>query len=1165
MTTSVQLDEASAQRGALGLATLVLGLGLMAVVLRVVAGPPRFPQDLPSLDAVVFVLRGSDPPLAAMTYLLTMAAWVLWLWMVGSIILRLVVVSAEVATRRPRWVRSLRTVSDRLTLPIVRRLVDGALVAAIVVNLMGRPVPSAAATIPASVAKVTCAPEDAAWSAHSSATNVDADEAETTYTVQPGDTLWMIAERFYGSGYEYPRLVEANAGRIMADGRRFTEAGVILPGWTLLIPPPNPTSSDSQYTYLVKSGDTLARIAEHALGDASRWTEIFELNRGKAVLPDGRIFTEPDLIWPGLELQLPIPIEEPAVEPETEVPGLVPPPLDEIIPPAPIRPTEWPKTTPTPTPIDPAVANEDENEGPAPLAPTATIVPTVSVVIDTQETDEPTTDGEVPPALIYGGAAAAAALAGGTALLLRRRVRRSLAEPPTWNARASPPSDDFARSEFTRVLTHRLRGGEAELVVLAAGHVLRFFDEREMRDVSVLMARQGPKSMTFTLSVHPVDQDLALELAEEIVVRLGGRGWASVTPDHDILLHVSGLAFTRLVAAARPPVLLPRLLPLAMLPSREMLYANWHELGHLLVAGLPGSGTDIVLTSLVTALTTRCRPDELRIWTISSRHILPPQLLSLPHQSCSVIDPNDGEQVSAALDRVRTEIVRRMHRTDSGGGNGWSPHPAEPEIVLLMGDLEVLADDATTIELLGTHGPAVGVRLVAGTTHADKLDDGVMALFGTRLVLQTLDDDESIRLLGDPQAADLGSGELLFRFDGRTAIRAHGFRITGEHLDALLHVMHEADQGIVTTSVLDPDLPEEEAPSWEQQIVSPIDDETLVRSHANDPADLTMDDEAAQKNRGKVDTGVENEDSKPSVVKALAGEVESEKEEIEALLQVRCFGEFVVTSGDRAISPSDDEGTSYKAWEILAFLAAHPGGVVSKEKLTTAIWPDIESERAANRMRVAMARLRALLIRQVPELNSTVVRSERDGTCRLDTKSIWSDVQEFLSLCRIGLKLPLSEARGALEQAHVLYRGDLLSGHGTRFYEWVDDRADSGISLREHYREEYYRATQRLAQSYRQLGEVTIAVSLYKSLLRAEPTLEDIVREIYCCYQQIGDLGSLIRQDRELRQALQEAYFDSSESEVDPGCCQPEPETVALFNEIRSELEAKAAHARNGS
>src|SRR5690606_23129530 len=100
------------------------------------------------------------------------------------------------------------------------------------------------------------------------------------------------------------------------------------------------------------------------------------------------------------------------------------------------------------------------------------------------------------------------------------------------------------------------------------------------------------------------------------------------------------------------------------------------------------------------------------------------------------------------------------------------------------------------------HGPDVGVRLVAGTTHADMLDDGVMALFGTRFVLQTTDDDESIRLLGEPEAADLGNGEILFRIGGRKVIRARGFRVTGEHLDTLLRVMREADRGTVTTSTI---------------------------------------------------------------------------------------------------------------------------------------------------------------------------------------------------------------------------------------------------------------------------------------------------------------------------------------------------------------------------
>jgi len=41
-----------------------------------------------------------------------------------------------------------------------------------------------------------------------------------------------------------------------------------------------------------------------------------------------------------------------------------------------------------------------------------------------------------------------------------------------------------------------------------------------------------------------------------------------------------------------------------------------------------------------------------------------------------------------------------------------------------------------------------------------------------------------------------------------------------------------------------------------------------------------------------------------------------------------------------------------------------------------------------------------------------------------------------------------------------------VTGRGAQVYEWVDERDESGVSLREHYREEYYRVAQRLARLY---------------------------------------------------------------------------------------------------
>jgi DNA-binding SARP family transcriptional activator len=146
-----------------------------------------------------------------------------------------------------------------------------------------------------------------------------------------------------------------------------------------------------------------------------------------------------------------------------------------------------------------------------------------------------------------------------------------------------------------------------------------------------------------------------------------------------------------------------------------------------------------------------------------------------------------------------------------------------------------------------------------------------------------------------------------------------------------------------------------------------------------------------------------------------------------------------------------------------------------------------------------------------------------------------------------------------LQRAVDLYQGDLLSGRGTRFYEWVDERDDDGLSLRERYRESFYNATKRLADLHIEDRRPDLAVPLLKNVLRFEPTLEDIVRQLYQCYGQLHDLRTLIQEDRNLRQTLQQVYYDPSDPDDESGYYEPDPDTVELFNEIRAELEAEIA------
>lgn len=59
---------------------------------------------------------------------------------------------------------------------------------------------------------------------------------EETYVVEPGDTLWGIADEKLDAGERYPEVFEASRGTVQADGQRLTDPDLIRPGWELTVP-----------------------------------------------------------------------------------------------------------------------------------------------------------------------------------------------------------------------------------------------------------------------------------------------------------------------------------------------------------------------------------------------------------------------------------------------------------------------------------------------------------------------------------------------------------------------------------------------------------------------------------------------------------------------------------------------------------------------------------------------------------------------------------------------------------------------------------------------------------------------------------------------------------------------------------------------------------------
>jgi hypothetical protein len=153
--------------------------------------------------------------------------------------------------------------------------------------------------------------------------------------------------------------------------------------------------------------------------------------------------------------------------------------------------------------------------------------------------------------------------------------------------------------------------------------------------------------VTLVVRVSPQNRERVMELAKELGTRLGGKGRASVTPDHGVALQLSALSLTVLALRWRADeAVRPHLIPLGVLRNDQSMYGNWDELGHILLVGLPGGGTDVILTNLVASVAAQYRPDELRVVTIADSHTLLSQLPRLPHHADNIINPEDVDSAS---------------------------------------------------------------------------------------------------------------------------------------------------------------------------------------------------------------------------------------------------------------------------------------------------------------------------------------------------------------------------------------------------------------------------------------------------------------------------------------------------------------------------------------
>jgi nucleoid-associated protein YgaU len=382
----------------------LVGLAASALLIGVVAAAPAallrvgadlIPSTLPTLDEVWSALRSPDDGTLALQAV-TLVAWAAWAVLSLSILLEILA--------RLRGVRAPRIAGLHVPQLAARQLVSAAALLFIVVPTVGL---APAHAGPAHAALTYVAPADATAAQHPVAVSVvtalrtveggpvPASEP-STYTVQPGDSLSLIARDLLGDGSRWPELTDLNP--VVAG-----DPDLIYAGTVLLLPanlaPAAPAGT--AHTYTVRPGDTLSSIAARELADADRYPEIFAAST-TTLQPDGRQVTDPDVIDVGQVLT---------------IPGS-PAPLAATTDPAPATPAPAPGTGSAPTVVVPEPSAPPTRSY---LAPEPVPAGAAQVDVPNQDDEERSTAARWLLAGLTGGGA----MLAGSLLLLRARRRHA--------------------------------------------------------------------------------------------------------------------------------------------------------------------------------------------------------------------------------------------------------------------------------------------------------------------------------------------------------------------------------------------------------------------------------------------------------------------------------------------------------------------------------------------------------------------------------------------------------------------------------------------------------------------------------------------------------------------------------------------------------------------
>ena len=210
--------------------------------------------------------------------------------------------------------------------------------------------------------------------------------------------------------------------------------------------------------------------------------------------------------------------------------------------------------------------------------------------------------------------------------------------------------------------------------------------------------------------------------------------------------------------------------------SGDVIYADFNEFPHLLVAGTSGSGKSIFIHALITTLVMRNSPEALRMAIIDPKRVEMVRYRDMPHLLCPVV--SDSSQAALFLNKMVEEMNERYILFEEAGGctsipeyNEYAEENQKPKLPYIIVVIDEFGDLVTThkettqpILLLGQKARACGIHLLISTQSptTNIITGSIKSNLATHVALATSNVTQSITILGEGGAEKLlGKGDML--------------------------------------------------------------------------------------------------------------------------------------------------------------------------------------------------------------------------------------------------------------------------------------------------------------------------------------------------------------------------------------------------------------------